>query len=138
MILQQWGARNWPALNPEYLRAKIADGRDERMLVAYGDYVSEIQARKRAGGRKVEVGLPTKTHPNSQLSYQELGAILEYGHISFEEEGKGIPPRPHWRPAIAQWLTEITGVTTRIRTRIGNRTFRRLKSKFGQKRKKLS
>jgi hypothetical protein len=130
-VWDQTGAGSWPPLSHAWLQTKIREGLDERMLVAAGDYYAAIKARKKAGGSKVEVGLPDDAHPSSGLPYKELGRILEYGHRGFKQVGEGlIPPRPHWRPVWFRWRKKLPKVAERMSKEVGKAVFDRVKRKL--------
>lgn len=136
-IFEQQGGARWPDLNEQYLRSKIANDLDERKLIAVGDYVAAIKARKRSGGMKVLVGLPDEKH-YSGLPYSELGRILEYGHKGFRRIGEGlIPPRPHWRPVWARWRKKMHRVSAEMSKEVSSKLFPRVGQKLRTVKKKL-
>ncbi len=125
-------------LSRPYVRKKELEGSGnnspEDKLIRWGDYVSEIKARWRGGRSQVEVGLPRSTHPTSGLPYKTLAKILEYGHESWQQGGKGIPARPHFRPTILQWSKKVRDVNALIQRRVTNSVFRRLNRRFESRR----
>ena len=91
---------NWRPLSEEYLEWKKEQGLDDRILIATGDYVDSIQVRKtkRGTGVQIQVGVPAGIHEPSGLPYRTLARIMEFGSST-----RGVPARPHWRPAKA-WI----------------------------------
>jgi hypothetical protein len=106
---------------------------DPRILIATGEYVNSIDARKvDIFGDVVEVNVPDETHESSGMNLRELAAVHEYGQRSFKDSGKGIPPRPHWRPTIRWWKKRRLEATQREIDRIvGERVFKKLKARLG-------
>lgn len=88
-------------LNRAYLRRKIREGWDPRILIRSGAYVTSIgiidtQVEERPGGKRGQrvtftVGVPDEKHPMAKLTYAQLGMIHEFGTNT-------ISARPHWRP----------------------------------------
>src|SRR5262249_44983621 len=70
---------------------------DPRILIATKAYVNAIEVRKK-GDTAWTVGLPDKTHPGTELKFDQLARIHEYG-----VPDRGLPARPHWRPMTRQY-----------------------------------
>lgn len=85
----------WKPLNPDYKERKGLLGLDTRILIATGEYLSNIQIRRvYKTGDEVQrhVGVDSRTkHSDSGLKMSDLAIILEYG----TSDGK-IPPRSHY------------------------------------------
>lgn len=88
----------WPVLKERYREWKLRNELDERMLIATGDYIDSIgiQQIKRGKGVQIRVGVPNKTIEDTDLKYDQLARIHEYGTET-------IPARPHWRPVFNKW-----------------------------------
>lgn len=115
-------------LSPQYLAWKKKQGLDSRILIASGDYVSEIKARRRAGGTIIEVGLPDKIHPDSGLTYKALARAHEYGVKKIN-----LPERPHWRPMIEKFIKRVPQIKKRMQDRVNKLVFRKVARRFGKK-----
>lgn len=126
-----------PELSPRYARWKATrtpDPLDPRKLIATGEYVSSIAARKKAGGDIVDVNVPDETHQASGMNMRKLAQIHEYGQKSFKETGKGIPPRPHWRPTIRWWKKRRSMHTEKeIDRYVSEKVFKKLTTRLGKK-----
>ena len=124
-------------LNPRYARWKATrspDPLDPRKLIATGEYVNSIAARKKSGGDIVDVNVPDEKHEASGLNMRELAKIHEYGQRSYKSTGKGIPPRPHWRPTIRWWKKRRAQHTEReIDRYVSERVFKKLTTRLGKK-----
>jgi hypothetical protein len=124
-------------LNPKYLQWKLRQEPplDPRKLIATGEYVESIQARKKEGGDVVDVNVPDDvTHGPSGMTMRELARIHEYGQKSYKETGKGIPPRPHWRPSIRWWKKKRLQHTEReIDKYVSEQVFKKLTARSGTK-----
>lgn len=121
-----------PELNSAYIQYKIRKELDPRKLVATGEYVNSIAARKKSGGDIIDVNVPDVTHGPSGLSMKELARIHEYGQRKFKETGKGIPPRPHWRPTIRWWRKKrMQAAEQEIDKYVSERVFKRLSAQLG-------
>ena len=130
-ILQQ--VLGHQALSPAYKRWKAKNQLDPRILIATGAYVSAIKPTKKADG-SVEINVPDETHPEAKISYRLLGAVHEYGQLRWQETGKGIPARPHWRPTIQWWLKKRKQVTIdAIEKALHGQVWVKLKYKIGNK-----
>lgn len=86
----------WPPLNRDYLKKKIEEGYDPRMLVRSAFYLDHITWWKVLGsgkGRKAEYrfGVKQVWHPDAKMKLGRLAAIHEYGT-------RQTPARPFWRP----------------------------------------
>lgn len=98
-------------LTKHYLRRKVREGYDRRILMRSSEYVDSIQIFKQ--GRRIwGVGIPVrkKSHKKT-LEMWKLAHYLEYGT-------KRMPARPHWRPVIAwvekAWPKYIPGRVIKI------------------------
>lgn len=122
-------------LTESYARWKERKALDPRILIATGEYVNSIAARRKAGGDIVDVSVPDETHEPSGLSLKELGRIHEYGSKRYEIDGKGIPPRPHWRPTIRWWKKKRMAATeAEIDRYVAERVFKKLSEQIGTQR----
>jgi hypothetical protein len=119
-------------LSPGYADYKARhkpDPLDPRILIATGEYVNSIAARRKAGGDIVDVNVPDEKHESSGMNLRELGRLHEFGSKQHKETGKGVPPRPHWRPTIRWWKRKRLEATEKeIDKNVGDRVFRRLGS----------
>lgn len=88
----------WTPLSQYYLEYKIKKGLDTRVLIATGDYLSQLKVQEVKGsskGKQLFVGAsPNDIHKPSGLSMEKIAQILEYGRA----DGK-MPARPHFRPS---------------------------------------
>ena len=120
-------------LNPQYAAWKRREGLDPRILIANGDYVDSIKARKKVDG-SIEVSVPEGKHPQAGISYQILGAVHEYGQVRWQQEGKGIPARPHWRPSVQWWYRKrLDQTVTKMETDIEEAILERLEKQVGNR-----
>ena len=85
----------WPPLNEDYAEMKRRKRLDPRMLIATGEYVSKIYAKK-VDGETWQVTVPIGIHGPSKLPYAAIRAIHEFG------AGR-VPPRPHWQPTTTEF-----------------------------------
>lgn len=114
---------DWPPLSTAYRAYKERVGLNTDMLKATEAYWNAIAIQETRNNKgqfasamslgtgtafSVRVGLPFKKHPGLQettedndtnLRYDELAAILEYGT-------EHIPARPHWGPAYRRWKSQ--------------------------------
>lgn len=84
----------WKPLNPEYQAKKGLLGLDTRILIATGEYLSNIQIRSiyKTGKVTRHVGVDSRTiHTSSGLKMSDLAIIHEYG----TSDGR-VPARPHY------------------------------------------
>jgi len=141
-------------LSPAYLRWKIRKGLDPRILIATTKYIRAIGVEKTKFG--AIIGLTRKTRYDviktkqgfkiRTLSYALLAKWLEYGTrqrkvvIRGPRGGKykgtvtlkgGMPPRPHWRPAIKRWKIEMKTLRREIVKDIREDIRKRLKQARG-------
>ena len=79
-----------------YRNRKIKQGLDPRTLIATGEYVNHIRARK-INATTYTVGVPNTIHSPSGLPYRSLARIHEFGTDK-------IPARPHWRPMASIYM----------------------------------
>ena len=97
---------NWTPLNPAYKKRKAILGLDERILIATGEYLANIQVRHiETMNDKLSnhVGVDAKKkHSNSNLTMHELAMIMEFG----TSDGR-IPARPLYMTAWRKVLPEI-------------------------------
>lgn len=122
----------WPPLNETYRQWKDKNGLNTDMLKATESYWNAIAVQEKRDSRgrfasysdisdpvfSIRVGLPFTKHPgmredeggsdDSELRYDQLAAILEYGT-------EHIPARPHWAPAYRRWRSQhLRSVKARI------------------------
>jgi hypothetical protein len=91
----------WTPLSPAYTKKKKMLGLDPRILIATGRYINSIQAiQNKDGSWEVNVP-PEQLSPGSKYTLQDLAHWLEYG-----VPRRGLPCRPHWRPAAQIWKTK--------------------------------
>ena len=84
----------WKPLNPEYKERKGLLGLDTRILIATGEYLSNVQIRSiyKTGKATRHVGVDSRTiHSQSKLKMSDLAIIQEYG----SSDGR-IPARGHY------------------------------------------
>lgn len=107
---------NWYPLDPEYLRRKVQQGFDPRILVRTKQYVESLQP---FGPEETEFGVlwrvtvPDEEH-NSGLPFRELARIMEYGR----RDGKKPYARPHWRPTWGIFVRDLPTVASQFRDEI--------------------
>jgi hypothetical protein len=90
----------WADLSEAYARFKELHDLDSRTLIAEGKYVQAIRWRRIPYG--ITVAPSERIHQRAQVSYRQLAEWLEYG--TFDEDNNVLnPPRPHWRPVIAEF-----------------------------------
>ena len=100
---------NWVPLKDAYKKQKIKQQLDPRILIRTGEYVESIYIEKTEVKPDEDspeglilsfsIRLPDKEHEESGINLQLLARIMEYG--SFK---RNIPPRPHWRPVIEEFI----------------------------------
>ena len=92
---------NWAALSDDYVDWKRYTGLDSRIFIATGEYVDSIQTFKHINPDTKQigylVGVPHKKHSGSKVYLDHLANILEFGT-------RNMPARPHWRPALSQFI----------------------------------
>lgn len=89
--------RNWPDLSLEYYRYKERNNLSLKMWEATGFLKDNIEVMRKR--KYVKVGFPFFVlYKNRDVSPELIARVLEYGQQRYHEEGKGIPPRPLWRP----------------------------------------
>ena len=107
---------NWKPLSEKYLEKKKREGLDQRILIATKKYVKSIKSIRKDTGRRSQggVGVIYSTGPVGEttegIPLTLLGRWLEYGTADKkhgDHGGKGMPPRPHWRPAWKEFLMDI-------------------------------
>jgi len=107
---------NWYPLSPEYLRRKVAQGFDPRILIRTKEYVESLQVSEQEEtefGLLFRVEVPDEEH-NSGLPFRELARIMEFGR----RDGKKPYARPHWRPTWGIFIRDLPTVTSQLRTEI--------------------
>jgi len=130
-ILQQ--LLDFTPLSEPYAAWKKKKGLDPRILIARGNYVKSIRARKLVDGN-TDVNVPDETHPDAKISYRLLGQVHEFGQLQWQSTGKGIPARPHWRPTILWWQNKRQELTRlEIERRISEVVKKRLEHQLGEK-----
>jgi hypothetical protein len=107
-------------LSPPYKKRKLQEGLDPRILIATGQYVQQIGVQKEVVTEKkvtIHVGVPKRKHKGTNLTFEQLGRIHEFGTRRGSGEitqgpprtdtgpGPGIPARPHWRPVRDRFLS---------------------------------
>ncbi len=113
--------RGWKPLSERWLRYKKKKGWDRRIHIATKTYVKSIRAfpRRRKGrivSWAVSPGAPNQIHKPSGLRFATLARILEYGSAV-----RNIPPRPHWRPVWAMFVSRDSKVLARNAVRAAYR-----------------
>jgi len=96
---------NWYPLDPKYLRQKVKEGYDPRILVRTKQYVESLQTpdpEDTEFGVLYRIGVPDEEH-NSGLPFKELARIMEYGR----RDGKKPYARPHWRPTWGLFVRDL-------------------------------
>lgn len=107
---------NWYPLDPEYLRRKVRQGFDPRILVRTKQYVESMQVfglEDAEHGVLFRVGVPDEDH-NSGLPFRELARIMEYGR----RDGAKPYARPHWRPTWGIFVRDLPTVTSQFGSEI--------------------
>lgn len=107
---------NWYPLDPKYLRRKVREGFDPRILVRTKQYVESIQVfgpDEAEHGVLFRVGVPNDDH-NSGLPFRQLARIMEYGR----RDGKKPYARPHWRPVWGIFVRDLPTVTSQFKSEI--------------------
>lgn len=117
---------NWYPLDPKYLRDKVRQGYDPRILIRTKQYVEEMQVfgpEEIENGVLYRVGVPDEDH-NSGLPFRELARIMEYGR----RDGKKPYARPHWRPVWGIFVRDLPTVTSQFGSEILTDFRQRLKN----------
>jgi len=107
---------NWYPLDAKYLRRKIRQGFDPRILIRTKEYVESLQVSKPEEselGILYRVEVPDKEH-NSGLPFQELARIMEFGR----RDGKKPYARPHWRPTWGIFVRDLPITVDQFRDKI--------------------
>lgn len=116
-LMETIQSQDFPPLSPEYKKRKGLLGLDTRILIATGEYLSNIQIRRVNGynGKTARhVGVDSNTiHSQSGLPMSDLALIMEYG----TSDGR-IPPRPHYGKTWEQILPKVRRNTLDIARRI--------------------
>lgn len=111
---------SWPPLSQHYLQRKMREGRDPRILISSGFFVSHLETRRVKAG-KGEIrwfagASPYVQHEPSGLTMKDIAHVFEYGRRSL-----GIPPRPIFAPArqrlIPQFRAEWSAWWRKMRLR---------------------
>lgn len=108
---------DWYPLDPEYLRRKIRDGFDPRILIRTKQYVESMQVygpEDSPHGVIYRVDIPKDDEHNSGLPFSELARIMEFGR----RDGKKPYARPHWRPTWGIYVRDLPLVTSRLKSEI--------------------
>jgi len=111
-------------LSEKYLKWKKKKGLDTRILIATGEYVDSIMAKK-LNDFTWKVGVPDKVHKGTKLPLKVLARIHEFGTST-------IPARPHWRPVISIWKRKFRQTAKEIESLAIAETNRKMKS-IGQR-----
>ena len=82
-------ASKWQPLSASHLKYKITNGYSASMWEMTGELKESMEVKK-LRDEVVEVGFKKGKHGDSNLTYEELAIILEFGTIR-------IPPRPLFR-----------------------------------------
>lgn len=105
-LIETIESQDLPPLNPDYVKRKGLLGLDTRVLIATGEYLSNIQIRRVNGykGKTTRhVGVDSTTvHSQTGLRMADLALIMEYG----TSDGR-IPPRSHYGKTWEQILPQI-------------------------------
>ena len=109
----------WPPLSSGYAAWKKSKALDPRTLIARRDYVKSIQTRKVDDDTWV-VEPPDRQH-YSGLTYKMLAMVHEFGSSK-----RNIPPRPHWRPMIAEYQKKQPAINKVMRRKLYTRVQERL------------
>jgi len=97
----------WRPLTDQYLRRKIKQGYDRRILIRTKEYVDSISWGV-TGGR-VWAGIPAlKIHQGSGMPIAKLARIHEFGT-------KTVPARPLWRPLLSKHVRQSAAFGRRYR-----------------------
>lgn len=107
---------NWYPLDPKYLRRKVRQGFDPRILVRTKQYVESLQVsdpEQIENGILYRVEVPDEDH-NSGLPFRELARIMEFGR----RDGKKPYARPHWRPTWGIFVRDLPTVTSQFKSEI--------------------
>lgn len=105
-LMETIESQEFTPLSPAYVQRKGLLGLDTRILIATGEYLSNIQIRRVNGyngktARHVGVDSTTK-HSGTELTMSDLALIMEYG----TSDGR-IPPRPHYGKTWERILPQI-------------------------------
>lgn len=106
----------WYPLDPTYLRRKVREGFDPRILIRTKQYVESMQVfgpEESEHGVLYRVGVPDEEH-NSGLPFRELARIMEYGR----RDGKKPYARPHWRPVWGIFVRDLPIVKQQLGSEI--------------------
>lgn len=112
----------WMPLSEAYLAQKIEAGLDQRTLIATGEYVDSIYVEEQQGQGviTISVTLPDRAHEATGINLRLLSRYLEYGTTR-------MPARPHWRPVMDRFLSDmdtrndklISEIVKRVRKKMG-------------------
>jgi len=118
-------------LTVEYLKKKVREGKDPRILLSTGDYVQGIQVKKRRVPPRQDrvvyvVGMANRPHRYSGIPLPKLARLHEYGASRYQVPLFGdpdkkvditIPARPHWRPVMRTIRRVLQDVGLSVRAR---------------------
>lgn len=123
--------QKWPMapLSPRWLAKKKKHGLDVRKVIASERYLQGIRERKLP---QAEMGWAVEPSPNRvqkytwqknqpKITYVQLAQILEGG-----SEKRGIPPRPHWKPCIDEYVARRAQYGTQVQQAFAKRFDRAL------------
>lgn len=95
------GSFSFTPLLETYKARKVMTYGDSPILVARGEYVSEIRVFK--DGRQIRVGFEEGKRDSRGMLFEDIAVGNEFGSES-------VPPRPHWRPTmedVKQTIPEV-------------------------------
>lgn len=119
-------------LNVEYLKQKIREEKDPRIIISTGDYIRGIVVRRlekniERGVDSFRVTQAKRKHKQSDLWLSKLAQLHEFGSRSYTIRLFGnpnikvritIPRRPHWRPAMRDARERKQEIRKRIISRL--------------------
>lgn len=110
-------------LTEKYLKRKVREGKDPRILIATGRYLEHIilerQETKNGVFWRVYI---QKGKTKTEITFNMLARILEFGSAS-----RNIKSRPHWRPTARIIGDRMKRVPDNIRAQALRETLRKLK-----------
>jgi hypothetical protein len=110
-------------LTEDYLKRKVKEGKDPRILIATGRYLEHIvlERQETKDGVFWRVYIQ-KGRTRTRITFNLLARILEFGSAS-----RNIKPRPHWRPTARLMRDAVKRVPDNVRAQALRETLREIK-----------
>lgn len=94
--------KEWPSLDPKYLRYKERKGYSNLMLRKTGTYINSIRSYVEDANSLVFVGVKKEIQNEDGEVLANIGAVMEYG-----SEKRNVKARPHFGPIRTEMLRKI-------------------------------